>query len=61
MTRSKEAARIDAALASGDVRELEWAERYVRARIGISPTKLQEKHWQSVLRRLESAKGTKVG
>jgi hypothetical protein len=55
MTRFKELARIERAIANSDSVDLRWAEAYARSRIQTARNKVHRKYWASLLRTIEAA------
>ena len=52
MSRFKVGERIERALQSGVVAELDWAERYCASRLEDSTLKQHENHWRALLTRV---------
>jgi hypothetical protein len=57
MTRFKELARIEAAIAHHNKSELHWALGYCKMRLGIAPRRDHQKHWHKLERRVRAALG----
>jgi hypothetical protein len=55
MTRFKELARIEPAIAHNNKSELEWALGYCKMRLGIAPRKDHQKYWHKVERQVRAA------
>lgn len=55
MTRLKELQRIENAIKNGDIAELQWGVWYCEMRLKIATMKQHEKHWNNLLRRINTA------
>jgi hypothetical protein len=59
MTRFKDLARIQQAIASQDGDEVQWALTYCRSRLDIAATSPQRRYWRRLIRELENTPSRK--
>ena len=55
MTRFKELRRIENAITHNNQKELQWSKTYCASRLSLASLKTHQKHWSSLLKKVNLA------